>query len=156
MKVKASVIICTYNRSALLRGSVLSVLNQDFPSDQYEMIVVDNNSADDTEKVVKELALSSSVRIEYVFEKNQGLSHARNAGIRKAKGEIIVFTDDDIEAERSWLCELISAFDSPDVACAGGPIRPVWSGERPTWLTDEWVGYLTVGDFPSARETGEF
>src|SRR5574340_52790 len=107
--MKASVIICTYNRADLLKESILSVQNQDFPSDQYEIIVVDNNSADDTKDVVTETAKDSPVRIIYVFEGKQGLSHARNTGINNSDGEIIVFTDDDVEAEKSWLRELVAA-----------------------------------------------
>jgi glycosyltransferase involved in cell wall biosynthesis len=154
--MKASIIICTYNRSKLLKETIQSIQDQDFPRDQYEIIVVDNNSSDDTEKVVKDLASSSQVRIEYVFEGRQGLSHARNAGIRKAGGEIVAFTDDDAEADKSWLRELVAAFDSPEVGAAGGPIRPVWPFEKPEWITENWLGYFTVSDFPEARETGEF
>jgi glycosyltransferase involved in cell wall biosynthesis len=154
--MKASIVICTYNRSGLLEESIRSLLKQDFSAGQFEIIVVDNNSADNTRNAVQTLAAASPVKIAYVFEGQQGLSHARNAGIRHAGGEIVVFTDDDIEAEPSWLVSLISAFNSPDVACAGGPIRSIWPCNRPEWLTDEWLTYLTVNDFPDVHKTGEF
>ena len=154
--MKASIVICTYNRSDLLEESIRSLLKQDFPADQLEVIVVDNNSNDNTKNAVQALATASPVRITYAFEGRQGLSHARNAGIRHANGEIIVFTDDDIEATASWLTSLVSAFNGPDVACAGGPIRPIWPCDRPDWLTDEWLTYLTVNEFPGVREAGEF
>ncbi len=154
--MKASVIICTYNRSVLLKESLRSVQAQDFLAGQFEIIVVDNNSTDDTRQVVMEFAASSSVPTKYIFEPQQGLSDARNAGIHQAEGEIIVFTDDDIEAEKSWLRELILAFDGHDVACAGGPIKPIWGIEKPEWLTERWQSYLTISEFPSVQKSGEF
>jgi hypothetical protein len=51
-----------------------------------------------------------------------------------------------------WLRELVAAFGTPEVAAAGGPIRPIWLGDRPEWLTDSWQGYFTVSDFPEIRE----
>ena len=155
-KIKVSIIICTYNRSKLLKETLQSVQNQDFQSDQYEIIVVDNNSTDDTKDVVAEMAKASPVSTGYVFEYMQGLSNARNAGINNSEGEIIVFTDDDVEAERSWLRELFAAFETPGVAAAGGPIRPIWPFEKPEWITENWQGYFTVNEFPEAREAGEF
>ena len=155
-KIKVSIIICTYNRSKLLKETLQSVQNQDFQSDQYEIIVVDNNSTDDTKDVVAEMAKASPVSTGYVFEYMQGLSSARNAGINNSEGEIIVFTDDDVEAERSWLRELFAAFETPGVAAAGGPIRPIWPFEKPEWITENWQGYFTVSEFPEAREAGEF
>lgn len=154
--MKASVIICTYNRSALLRDSVLSVVNQDFSPDDYEIIVVDNNSSDDTSAIMQELAVASPVVLKYLFEPRQGLSHARNCGIAAARGEVVVFTDDDIEAEKNWLKEIVSVFDSAEVACAGGPLRPVWPAKKPEWLTNSLINGLSVSEFESARELGEF
>jgi glycosyltransferase involved in cell wall biosynthesis/ubiquinone/menaquinone biosynthesis C-methylase UbiE len=153
---KASVIICTYNRSDLLRESLHAVTRQDFPPDRYEIIVVDNNSTDDTRAVTESVAASSPVPIRYVFEKNQGLSFARNAGIRSAEGEVVAFVDDDIDAGCGWLQAIVAAFEDPGIACAGGPIRPIWPFERPDWLTDKWVGFLTVSEFRQAAESGEF
>lgn len=154
--MKASVIICTYNRSALLKESILSVQSQNFPAHQFEIVVVDNNSKDETKDVVESLAALSPVPLKYVFEGRQGLSYARNTGIENSTGEIVVFTDDDIEADPQWLKELIAAFDSPGTAAAGGPIRPVWPFEKPDWLDENRESYLTISEFDSARETGEF
>ena len=152
----ASVIICTYNRSDLLEESLLSVCRQDLADDQYEILVVDNNSIDNTRQVVQNVAASSKVKISYIFEKRQGLSFARNSGIDAAQGEIVVFTDDDIEAEPQWLRKTVAIFSSPEVACAGGPIRPLWPHEKPQWLDTEREGFLTISEFEAARETGRF
>lgn len=154
--MKASVIICTYNRAKLLENSIYSVQGQDLVNKEFEIVVVDNNSTDETRAVVEKMVNASPVMIKYVFEKHQGLSIARNTGISNASGEIIVFTDDDIEAEKSWLRELISVFDDTEVFAAGGPIRPIWLIEKPAWLTEKWYSYLTINEFESAREKGEF
>jgi len=154
--MKTSIIICTYNRSELLKDSVLAIQNQDYPSSNYEILVVDNNSTDDTRAVTELLAASSPVRTRYIFEKNQGLSFARNAGIQNASGEVLIFVDDDIAAESQWLNEMVRAFDNPIVAAAGGPIRPIWPFEKPEWLTSKWHGFLTINEFAGAAKTGEF
>lgn len=152
----ASVVICTYNRRELLEASVLSVMDQDLAAGEFEIIVVDNNSTDGTRETVQRLAACSPVRITYLFEAVQGLSSARNAGISTAQGEIVVFIDDDIEAEPQWLRELSAVFDSSEIAGAGGPIRPVWPFPRPQWLGKDREGFLTVSEFEEARETGFF
>lgn len=152
--MRISVIICTYNRSSLLKDSMRSIIGQDFPKGEYELVVVDNNSNDSTKEVVEGFASPSPVRIKYVFEGRQGLSNARNTGVRNADGEIIVFTDDDIEADVNWLKEYDRAFKDPEVYSAGGPLRPVWLGKRPDWLTDEFLGFIAVSEFMEARKNG--
>ncbi|QXE90903.1 glycosyltransferase [Geomonas subterranea] len=154
--MKISVVICTYNRSALLRDSVADLLAQDFASSEFEILVVDNNSSDDTRAVVESLAAASNVPVRYLFEARQGLSFARNAGILKAVGDVVVFTDDDIAAPANYLQEIDRVFADPAVAAAGGPIRPIWPGPVPEWLTADWHGFLTINEFAAAAETGFF
>jgi GT2 family glycosyltransferase/glycosyltransferase involved in cell wall biosynthesis len=155
-ELKASIIICTFNRSELLMQSILALKDQNFPADRYEIIVVDNNSSDDTRSITESLASLSNVPIRYLFEANQGLSYARNTGIINASHEIIIFTDDDIDADENWLLEIVNAFGESDVACAGGPIRPVWPFEKPEWLPRSREGFLSVSEFETARINGEF
>lgn len=154
--MRISVVICTYNRAALLSESIAAIASQDFPSHDFEVLVVDNNSTDNTRRIVEDLSCNSIVDIRYLFECRQGLSFARNTGVEHSKGEIVAFVDDDIDANEGWLGAIVAAFSSPDVACAGGPIRPVWLIERPAWLTEEWYAYLSVSEFESARSRGEF
>ena len=155
-RVIASVVICTYNRSTLLADSVSSIVQQNFPVDQYEIIVIDNNSNDNTRAITEALINISPVKIRYVPEKRQGLSFARNTGIENAEGEIVAFVDDDIDADQNWLAAMVMAYKDSQVACAGGPLRAVWPSERPEWLTSDWVPYLAVNEFENARITGEF
>src|SRR3954467_13923597 len=93
--IRFSIVIATYNRAALLRDTLesLSHLN---PSAAWEVIVVDNNSPDDTRAIVEAAAPSFPVPLRYAFEKEQGRSAALNCGFRMAEGEIIVTTDDDV------------------------------------------------------------
>lgn len=153
--MKASVIVCTYNRVELLTDTLRSLQQLSYPATDYEVIVVDNNSSDNTAELVAALASNSPVKIAYVHESRQGLSYARNTGITHAKGEIVVFTDDDIEADPLWLQDIVATFNSPEVYCVGGPIRPIWLSPRPEWLSDNLIGYLTIQEFEYAAQSRE-
>jgi len=94
-----TVIIITHNRSFFLKRSLMSLSLQTKKAD--EVIVVDNNSSDDTKKIV--LGFKNKLPIKYVFEKNKSFGNARNTGVKNAKGDIILFIDDDCLAEKYWL-----------------------------------------------------
>jgi glycosyltransferase involved in cell wall biosynthesis len=141
-----SVIVCTYNRSASLRNTLGSLAQQWLPDGtSWELIVVDNNSTDDTAETVKTFAATSNVSVRCVFEINQGLSHARNTGIRAAHGDIIAFVDDDVTVAPSWLCELRKTFDQFGCVGVGGRIVPVWVGQKPSWLESDGLHSLRSG-----------
>jgi glycosyltransferase involved in cell wall biosynthesis len=140
-----TVIVCTYNRSGSLRETLTSLANMAVPADfSWELIVVDNNSSDDTRAVIEEFARTSGLNVQYVFEGKQGLSHARNAGLRAAQGEIIAFTDDDVTVDRGWLRALAEAFDQTGCAGLGGKIVPAWPDKPPRWYSD-MPPYWTIG-----------
>jgi glycosyltransferase involved in cell wall biosynthesis len=123
--VDISVVISTYNRGPVLPAAIESILRQNAPEVSYELIVVDNNSTDDTRQVVESFSTRSNVR--YVFEAKQGPSHGRNAGIANARGRIIAFTDDDVRPASDWLSNIKRAFNNnPEVECVGGKILPSW------------------------------
>src|SRR5437868_1294010 len=111
-----SVVLCTYNRSAGLRRTLESIHAAAPPGLACELIIVDNNSTDDTRAVAADFLTASGINGRYVFEKRQGLSHARNAGIRAATGEVLAFTDDDVTVHPKWLASLGEAFLQPDCA----------------------------------------
>jgi len=130
-----SVVVCTYNRSESLRKTLGSLAQLWAPAGtSWELIVVDNNSTDDTAEVVKTIAATSNLSVRYVFEINQGVSHARNAGISAARGDIIAFTDDDVTVDPRWLCELQKIFDQFACTGVGGRIVPVGMCQKPSWL----------------------
>jgi len=140
----ASIVVCTYNRAASLTETLyaLKALKDD-SVDGWEVIVVDNNSSDDTRKVVEDLA-SSWPRLTYAFEPEQGLSHARNHGIRIARGEVILFTDDDVLPEPDWMEKTLEGMRHHGADACGGYVAPIWETEPPEWLTERFYGFLAI------------
>ncbi len=131
-----TVILCTYNRANSVGSALGSVLASNLPAGvEWEVLVVDNNSKDQTRAVISEFCERHPGRVRYVFESQQGLSNARNAGIREARGEIIVFTDDDVIVERTWLHNLTCSFRDGTWAGAGGRVCPPHNFIPPDWLT---------------------
>jgi glycosyltransferase involved in cell wall biosynthesis len=119
LTVRISVIIPTYNRSESLRKTLQSLEVISVSSEiTWELIIVDNNSADQTKKVIQETRQKQNLPLRYIFEAKQGVSHARNAGIEAANGEILAFTDDDCIVDRDWLLLLHQEF-SADAALYG-------------------------------------
>jgi len=108
-----SVVICSYNGSRTIRQSLAALRRLDYP--KFEIIVVDDGSEDHTAKIATEFD------IRLIRQKNAGLSAARNAGWRAAKGEIVAYLDDDAAPDRHWLLYLASAFMASDDAGVGGP-----------------------------------
>ncbi len=102
--LKVSVIIPVYNSAKTLWQCLESVLGQNY--DNYEVIVVDNNSTDDSKKIIKDLQKKTN-KIKYVFEEKIGRGLAKNTGVTKAIGEIIVMTDADCVVPKNWIAELI-------------------------------------------------
>lgn len=131
-----TLILCTYNRCESLAKTLESIAMLKVPgSVEWEVLVVDNNSTDQTRDVVEEFGRRYPGRFRYLYEPQQGLSCARNAGIRAARGDIFAFTDDDAIVEPDWLWNLASALRGKECAGAGGRIVPVWPGPRPNWLS---------------------
>ena len=142
-----SVVIPTYNRSALLRDAVESVLAQEFDR-PFEIVIVDNNSQDDTEAVAHRLVYEHRGKVRYVSETQQGNAHARNLGVRTARGAIVAFIDDDVSVQRDWLATLWTALDShADLSFVGGRVLPQWTGPPPSWLTQDHWSPLALLDY---------
>jgi len=113
-----------------------------------EFILVDNNSDDDKRFVFEEVERHCDSRIKYVFEEKRGISHARNRGIKEAKGEIIAFTDDDVIVDKYWIQNIEKAFkEHGDVACIGGKLLPIWEISKPKWLKPNLYVYLALLDY---------
>ncbi len=98
---------------------------------------MDNNCTDETKEFVQGFIANSSLTVRYVVERQGGLSYARNTGIKHAKGEIIVFTDDDVTVDTHWIERLHSAFQQFGCSAVGGKIIPVWPGPKPPWFEDQ-------------------
>jgi glucosyl-dolichyl phosphate glucuronosyltransferase len=143
-----SVIICTYNRADLLPEAIENVLAQEgIAADAFELIVVDNNSNDRTREVVTAFSARDE-RVRYLFERAQGLSHARNAGIAVARAPIITFTDDDVRVGRGWLAAILEVCaEHPDADVIGGRVLPDWPAPPPAWLTTRHWSPLALVDY---------
>ena len=135
---RITVIICTYNRAAILGETMNSWLGVRNTGLDVELLVVDNNSTDITPAVVETFRGNYHNPMHYLCETKIGLSNARNRGIREATGEIIAFVDDDVYFDANWLIEILKAFkENPDVACVGGKSFPRFEDPPPGWISKE-------------------
>lgn len=132
-----SVIICTYNRASYLRHTLQSLLDATADPARFEVLVIDNNSADDTAAVVKDIADAYPRNaIHYHHEPQQGLSHARNRGIRASQAPVLLFVDDDVHVPDGYLQAWLRFFDrNPGAAGGGGRIRVQFDDPRPAWMS---------------------
>jgi glucosyl-dolichyl phosphate glucuronosyltransferase len=149
-----SVVIPTYNRGSQLLPLLDALLRQDARGVRYEIIVVDNNSRDNTAAVVEAAGVADQAGlIRYFFEPRQGVSHARNTGILHARAPIIAFVDDDVSPSSDWVYSMKRAFDEyPQADCIGGRVRAVWTHKaKPSWLTDAHAGPVAVQDRPQQQ-----
>lgn len=154
-----TVILCTYNRSARLRTALTSVAGLVLPeSVEWEVLVVDNNSSDETRAVIEEFSKTYPGRFRYLFEAKPGKSNALNAGIREATGDILAFTDDDVTFDSMWLHNLNTALSNRQWVGVGGRIFQQWTSSRPTWLSPNgryWRMSWPLTSFDFGEETLE-
>ena len=154
-----SIVISTYNRCGLLEGALRALLSQTPADVAYEILVVDNNSTDQTRPLVEGLAKQNPEKLKYVFEPKQGLSYGRNTGIGAAKAPIIAFTDDDVRVAADWVWRIKTGFEgNPDIDFLGGRVVPRWPAEPPPWLTTaNWspLALLDYGDHPFYVDSGK-
>lgn len=147
-----SLIICTYNRDKYIGQMLDRMAEESCPASHWEIILVDNNSSDNTASICETFQNAHpSLNYHYFLEKQQGLSYARNRGIQEANGDILVFLDDDAFVEEHYLENLEKRLkEYPDAGAFGGRIDPLFeSGEAPDWLcpwTLSWVSALDKGD----------
>lgn len=146
--VYLSVVICTYNRGRYLPMVLDSLNAQAILSDYFEVLVINNNSPDQTEEIIKEYkAKNPGFPLHYFLELNQGISFARNRGVEESSGEIIVFIDDDETVEPSFLAEINRFFkEYPDAGITAGPVVPVYETARPEWLS-KYTDRLITGAY---------
>jgi len=154
-----SVIIPTRNRADLLQAALQSLQSQTLPAEHYEVLVIDNGSTDHTPAVV-ETCQRSMANLRYCFNPNPGLHVGRHHGLREARGDVLVYADDDIEAFPGWLVALADVFTDPTVAMAGGNNLPMFMTPPPAWLMALWqrsngsggraLGALSLLDLPGS------
>lgn len=160
--MKLSVIICTYNREKYIYNALKSIAEQEFPFSDYEIILVNNNSTDNTENICKDFERDyPQVDFRYFIETNQGLSYARNRGIKESLGDVLVFVDDDATVFDGYLKSIVDFFtEYTSVLVCGGPIEPVYESGKPSWIshfTNQLIGgALYEGDKIKPFKNGKY
>lgn len=149
--MKMTIIFPTLNRSGQLREAVASARAQTLADEDFEIMVVDNGSTDDTRDVVAALNALPEKPVRYVFEKRPGLHWARHAAAKAAEGDLLAYTDDDCVLTPHWAETIMDVFKQEDCAVAGGPIRVDWIDPPPAWAPKLYkFGYLDLG--PERKE----
>lgn len=133
---KVSIIIPAYNRARFIEKTISSFINQSLPKSNYEIIIADNNSSDNTKEIVEKIIEEQrELKIRYILEKRQGVHFARNTGAKAAGNEILYFTDDDMQADKYLLEELLELFNmNPKLGTATGVVLPKFEAEPPEWI----------------------
>jgi glycosyltransferase involved in cell wall biosynthesis len=112
-----SVVIPAYNAESTLRPCLRALHDQSLPRGNYEIIVVDDGSTDRTSEIAQEF------NVTYIFQTNQGPATARNKGVKKAQGSIVLFTDSDCVPDHNWIREMVNPFHDPDVVGVKGAYK---------------------------------
>jgi glucosyl-dolichyl phosphate glucuronosyltransferase len=137
--IKVTVAIPTYNRADFLRQTLAGLADQQFPRDHFEVLVIDNNSRDHTRSVVESFAQAQPAP-RYIVERKQGLDYARNRAIAEARGDIILFGDDDILVRPDWIAQMsvpLLADSAQRIGAVGGEVIPIFPDGLPDWVR-EW------------------
>jgi glycosyltransferase involved in cell wall biosynthesis len=144
-----TVAVCTYNRANLLAGLILSLSTQKVDT-TWEILVIDNNSSDDTSTVLRALMQEFEGHLRTVIESNQGIAYARNRAIEESmQSNYLLFIDDDeLPASDYLLQTAVDALRCDGAMCVGGKISFCFeSTKRPAWLVDELLGFLGKIDY---------
>lgn len=160
-KPKLSIIVCTYNRDKYLIKCLGRLSNQSAEKNLYEIIVINNNSDDDTEKVCLNFKQDHpELLYKYILEERQGLSYSRNRGIIESAGELISYIDDDAFADNAFAQNLIQYFEqNPAVGAIGGKVTPEYQEDPPSWMSRyllPLVAALDKGNHPKPFRGMEF
>lgn len=152
--VRISAVICTYNREKYIRQALDSLADQTLNSNNFEVIVVNNNSTDNTTTIVHDfIQTHPNLHIVFCNESNQGLSYARNRGISESKGELITFLDDDAIAPVGFLENVLKLFYLyPETLAIGGKIIPGFVDGKPNWYSKFFWG--VTGQFDPGNKIG--
>lgn len=150
-----SVIVCTYNREKVLEDCCRSLGDQTCSRDNFEVLIADNGSTDNTRHIITRLLQDPEMTIfRTLYVPQVGLSHARNAGVAAARGEFVAFIDDDARAPVHWIeeaCRIIRAED-PDIF--GGPAYPLFPDYKPEWFKESYAVRGEMGPSGTLKEDG--
>lgn len=149
---KISIIVCTHNRAEMLPGLIHQLRAQDYPADSFEIIVVDNNSTDNTFQTLEQLAGEAGTPIQYVAENRVGITLVRNRGAEAARYPYLAYLDDDCNVNPDWLKHLVSGFDlHQNVVAVGGQIELQWRAPKPNWLGADLNQWFAANSYLGAE-----
>jgi len=137
MEIKYSIIIPTYNRAKILQKCLKHISELENPIEDWEVLVINNNSNDETEDIVKSF-IGKIPQLRYFHTKSPGLHIGRNLGCEKARGEILCYIDDDSFVSKGWLKGIEQAFSNPEVILVGGPCLPEYEIQPPDCIKFFW------------------
>jgi glycosyltransferase involved in cell wall biosynthesis len=150
--MKLDVIVPTYRRPELLSRLLASLQAAHHPNElEITVVVVDNNSRDETPQIVREFAARGPLSIRYAHEARQGRSRAINAGIEATDGELVGMLDDDEEIDAAWFDVIARNFADPTLDFLGGPCKGRWVTSVPAWLPLEFSAVIGILDAGEAR-----
>lgn len=130
-----SIIICTHNGQDVIANTVKAITSISFDNDLFEVIIVDNNSSDNTVKTCELLLKGSKIKYKIISETKQGLSNARKFGVKESCGEYILFCDDDNVLNKFYLSDLLTTFNSDsEIGCIQGTIIPEFETTPEQWM----------------------
>lgn len=143
-----SIIVCTYNREIYLPKMLQSILDQTCSTDKFEVILVNNNSPDNTHQIcIDYQEKNKTINFHYFLETQQGLSYARNRGLKEASGDYLIFIDDDAFLDENYIEELESYLkDTPELVGFGGKILPYLECELPNWMSPYLSTLMSIID----------
>ena len=135
--IRISLVIPTHNRAAQLVAALESVVRQDMPAGEWECVVVNNNSTDDTPaRFAAFAARYPALNLRMVTETGPGVSYARNRGIAETSAPYMAFIDDDERINAGFIRAYVEFFDAhPDAVVAGGRIIAEYVSGRPAWMS---------------------
>jgi glycosyltransferase involved in cell wall biosynthesis len=150
MSLAYTVALCTHNHADRLVRTLEDLKNLRVPAAPWEFLVIDNGCRDATPELLAKHVWPEGWQVRVVREEKLGLSNARNRAIQEARGEYVIFMDDDETPDTDWLCAYERLIRAHDPDAFGGRIRVLFEDARPAWLKDELLGFL--GELSRADE----
>jgi glucosyl-dolichyl phosphate glucuronosyltransferase len=137
-----TIALCTHNHADRLVRTLKDLSALVPPRAQWELIIIDNASSDETPELLGRHQWPAGWSVRVIREEKLGLSNARNRAIQEARGEYIIFIDDDETPDSDWLCAYERLIGEKQPDAFGGRIRVLFEDSRPAWLQDDLLGFL--------------